>query len=183
MALQPFIETERLRLRPFELTDAAGVQRLAGAREIADTTLLIPHPYPDGAAETWISTHAGAFEKGESASFAITLRKSGELCGAIGLGIQSLHCRAELGYWMGLPYWGKGFCTEAASGVLRFGFATLKLNRIFACHFKRNPASGRVLVKIGMRYEGASPQHVLKNGQFEDVELFGMVASDWQLIG
>src|SRR5438045_3014662 len=104
MVAQPNIESRRLRLRPFALEDAPAVQRLAGAREIADTTLLIPHPYPDGVAEAWIATHAGAFEKGESASFAITLRTSGELCGAIGLGMQAPHRRAELGYWIGLPY-------------------------------------------------------------------------------
>ena len=112
------ISTPRLVLRRFTREDAPAVQRLAGAPEVALNTLLIPHPYPDGEAERWISTHDEAFQRGDM-TFAITMAEDQGLVGAIGLHSKPDHDRAEIGYWIGLPFWGKGFATEAASAVLR----------------------------------------------------------------
>ena len=122
---QPTIDTARLILRPFTLADAPTVQRLAGASEVADTTLNIPHPYPDGAAEQWIATHVENFNAGDGATCAIVLRATSELCGAMGLDISRRHRRAELTYWIGVPYWNQGYATEAAAarsltGLRRF---------------------------------------------------------------
>lgn len=178
MQRQPTLATERLCLRPFRTADADDVQRLAGDRAVADTTLNIPHPYEDGLAEKWISNHRDWFEQGEQAVFAITLRSDDTLLGALGLRVTPDDQRAELGYWIGKPYWGQGYCTEAARNVLRFGFEQLDLNRIYAHHLSRNPASGRVMQKIGMTHEGHLRQHVRKWGVFEDLELYGMLKSD-----
>ena len=104
----PIIKTTRLLLRFFEMSDAKRVQELAGNREIAKTTLLIPHPYEDGMAEEWISTHASSFENGEGVIFAIVEKEKDSVVGAIGLSGNSAHQRAELGYWIGVPYWGMG---------------------------------------------------------------------------
>ena len=82
------IETERLLLRPFELSDGSRVKELAGDRAIADTTLNIPHPYKDGMAEEWISSHQPKFETGESVDYAIILKATQKLIGAIGLHYQ-----------------------------------------------------------------------------------------------
>lgn len=177
---QPTIQTQRLILRPFTLADAPDVQRLAGVREIAATTVLIPYPYEDGMAEEWIKTHPKAFEDATAVNFAIALRETGELCGAMGLGIDKENHNAELGYWICKPYWGKGYCTEAAKAVVQYGFQVLGLHRIHAAHFSRNPASGRVMQKIGMSYEGCRWQHTLKWKTFEDVELYGILKSNWQ---
>jgi RimJ/RimL family protein N-acetyltransferase len=152
-AAQPTLTTARLILRPFALEDAPAVQQLAGAREVADTTLNIPHPYRDGVAEAWILTHRQLYRVGVLANFAVVLRGSEELLGAVGLRIEAMHGRAELGYWIGVPHWGKGFCTEAARAVLDYGFNVLGLVRVHASHLKRNPASGRVMQKLGMRRE------------------------------
>lgn len=176
MLRQPNIETTRLLLRPFRSADADAVQRLAGDRAVADTTLKIPHPYEDGLAEKWIANHREWFERREQAVFAVALRdQQGALIGAIGLRIDRQDDRAELGYWIGKLYWGQGYCTEAARAVLAFGFEQLGLNRICAHHFVRNPASGRVLRKIGMTYEGRLRQHIKKWDAFEDLELYGLV--------
>ena len=141
---RPTLETSRLTLRPFDLADAADVQRLAGAKEVASTTLTVPHPYEDGMAEAWIGAHQETFEKGKDVTFAITLEKNGALIGAISLNsINREHQRAEIGYWIGVPYWNRGYCTEAARAVVRYGFEVLALERIYAHHFRRNPASGR----------------------------------------
>jgi ribosomal-protein-alanine N-acetyltransferase len=177
--IRPTIKTERLVLRPFELADAKDVQRLAGARAIADTTLNIPYPYEDGMAEEWISTHQPKFEAGNLCNFAVVLRNSGELIGAIGLVIVSRFERAELGYWIGKPYWQKGYCTEAGRAVLQYGSTVLKLNRIHASHLTRNPSSGRVMQKIGMVREGRARQHVKRWDRFEDLELYGILREEW----
>jgi RimJ/RimL family protein N-acetyltransferase len=170
----PTLSTGRLLLRPFSAADAREVQRLAGAPEVADTTLLIPHPYPDGVAEQWIASHPAAWEERRSLSLAITDEERG-LLGAIGLRPVMEHRHAELGYWIGVPHWGRGIATEAARAVIRFGFDELGLERVSATHFARNPASGRVLVKAGMQYEGRLRRHVLKCGRFEDGELYAVL--------
>jgi RimJ/RimL family protein N-acetyltransferase len=177
---QPILHTGRLVLRPFTLADAADVQRLAGAREIADTTLHIPYPYTDGMAEAWISTHEPSFNNGASVTFAIVLQDGNVLCGAIGISIDYDNAHAELGYWLGVPYWGQGYGTEAAQALLRYGFQELGLHRIHANHFGRNPASGRVMQKIGMRYEGCLRQHARKWDAFEDIVQYGILRSEWQ---
>lgn len=177
--MNTILQTPRLLLRPFVITDAKNVQRLAGAREVADTTLLIPHPYPDGAAEQFIDGARADFEKGENYIFAVTLRATDELCGSMGLKLAAKHERAELGYWIGVPFWNCGYCTEAGQAVLRFAFEKLRLNSVTAHHFVRNPASGRVLQKLGMLYEGHLRQHVKKGERFEDVHHYSILRSEW----
>ncbi len=178
---QPTLTGERLILRPFKPSDAPDIQRLAGDFAIADTTLNLPHPYEDGMAEDWISTHREAFEAGTDAFFAVTLRETGELVGAMTLmDIRSRFQRAELGYWIGRPYWGRGYATEAARAMLAYGFQELKLNRIFATHFVRNPASGRVMEKIGMICEGGMRQHAKRWDDFEDFKLYGILRSEFE---
>jgi RimJ/RimL family protein N-acetyltransferase len=174
MSSQPSLTTPRLALRPFHLTDAVQVQRLAGEREIAVTTLRIPHPYLDGMAEEWINSLASRYEKGEVVAFAITRSEDGTLLGAIGLEILRKHERAELGYWIGKPYWGNGYCTEAARAVVNYAFETLRLNRVEAWHFANNEASGRVMRNIGMKYEGRQVQKIKKWGRFEDIIVYGL---------
>ena len=175
----PELGTERLTMRPFKLADAAEVQRLAGDRKVADTTLRVPHPYLDGMAEEWISTHAPAFAESTGLTLALTDRKSGALVGAIGLDIRRGHDSAELGYWVGTEFWNRGYCTEAAMALLDHGFERLQLNRIHAAHLKRNPASGRVLLKVGMQREGELRQHVKKWERYEDLILYGVLREDW----
>lgn len=181
MRQQPTIETERLILRPFELTDAKDIQSLAGDKAIASTTLNIPHPYGDGMAEEWLGKHQELFDTGQAVHFAITTKSDAKLVGGISLmDISERHSHAEMGYWIGNPYWNQGFCTEACRAVLRYGFETLGLNRIFARHFTRNPASGRVMKKLGMKHEGCLRQHVKKWDAFEDMEVYGILKSEWQ---
>jgi RimJ/RimL family protein N-acetyltransferase len=178
--LYPKLQTERLILRAFTLKDVPDVQRLAGEWEVARTLLSVPHPYEDGVAEKWISEHRSAFERGEGVNFAVVLRERGELCGACGLLINSQDANAELGYWIGVPYWGRGYATEAAREVVRYGFEGLGLHRVYAAHFGRNPASGRVLRKIGMSYEGIRREHHRKWGDYEDRVEYGLLASEWR---
>ena len=177
---QPTLTTPRLLLRPFSLNDAADVQRLAGDREVASTTLLVPHPYEDGLAEKWIASHAELYERSEQANFALVRRDSGEFIGAIGLVLHLADERAELGYWIGVPYWGHGYCTEAGAAVLEYAFIERGLHRVQAHHFGRNPASGRVMKKLGMQYEGTQRQFHKKWGQFEDRVTYAILRNEYR---
>lgn len=177
---QPTLTTERLILRPFRLSDASAVQKLAGDRAIADTTLNVPHPYEDGVAEGWIQTHASKFASGELATFAITLRSDESLVGTVGITISKPFRRGELGYWIGTPYWSRGYCTEAAECLVGFAFGHLELHKIVAHHLTRNPASGRVMEKIGMTKEGVLRDHTFRWGQFEDLAAYGLLSNERQ---
>ena len=182
MSEQPILETPRLTLRPFGAADASLVQTFAGTREIADTTLSIPHPYPNGAAAVWIATHQPAWEAGTSVTYAITVRDTGTLVGAVGLTIVRMHAFAELGYWVAVPYWNRGYCTEAARAIVTLGFDALGLHRIQARHLTRNPPSGRVMQKIGMRQEGVHRDAIRKLNRFEDVAFYGILASEQDVV-
>jgi RimJ/RimL family protein N-acetyltransferase len=149
----PTLSCEDLVLRPWLDTDAERVQLLAGDREIADTTATIPHPYPDGHAQKWVVETLARCEAGEMAAFAITLAPEGELAGAISL-MDIRDGQAELGYWVGVPYWGRGIATCAARRVVQYGLEELGLQRIQARCLSRNPASGKVLLRAGFSHTG-----------------------------
>jgi ribosomal-protein-alanine N-acetyltransferase len=161
------------------LGDAAEVQRLAGAREIAENTLAIPHPYELNHALSWIEQQQQETVGGRNLTFAVRLLSTAALIGSIGLrDIDPEDRQAELGFWIGREWWGQGYAREAAGAVLRFGFETLELNRICAHHLARNPASGRVLLAIGMQHEGVLRQRVRKWGKYEDVVLYAILRAD-----
>ncbi len=181
MRTAPPLLTERLLLRSFTLEDAAVVQRLVGEYDVASTVCAIPHPYEDGMAEEWIRSCYNDYEKDEALNFAITLINTDRnLIGAIGIRLDLQNERGEIGYWIGKPYWNCGYATEAARAVIAYGFESLKLNRIYADYFKRNPASGRVLEKIGMHYEGCRRQHLKKWDNFEDLIGYGILKADFE---
>lgn len=170
------LDTPRLQLRSYTPTDIAELVPLVGAREVAATTLRIPHPYTEQDARDFLLLA----KDWNRIWLAITLGRDGRQIGGIGLLLDDQHRHAELGYWLGVPYWGQGYATEAGKEMLRYGFETLHLHRIFASHFKHNPASGRVLRKLGMRYEGCQREHLRKWDRFVDLELYGILRKDWE---
>ncbi|MCA0376771.1 MAG: GNAT family N-acetyltransferase [Gemmatimonadetes bacterium] len=179
VAAQPTLRTARLELRPFRLTDGPDVERLAGARAIADTTGTIPHPYPAGAGAPWISTHGDEWRAGRSARFAIVSRETGELLGAVGLERRIDGYVAELGYWIAEHAWRNGYASEASGAICAWGFATLGLQRIQAHYLTRNPASGRVMEKLGMRFECVQRKAARKWDVAEDIACYAVLAEEW----
>ena len=175
---RPTLTTQRLILRPFDIRDAPEVTRLVSDRRIADTTLNIPHPYDESMAVAWIGTHEEAAERGDRIPLAIT-EKGGGVLGAVALAITHAHQRAELGYWIGVPYWRRGYATEAATAMLDHAFSTLDLRRVDAHCLTRNVGSARVMEKIGMRHEGTLRAHVLKWDVPEDVALYAILRDEW----
>lgn len=137
-------------LRPFALGDAPRVQSLAGEREVAETTRLIPHPYPDRAALEWIAAQAKDRLAGREFTYAVTLAGDGLLVGAIALRPGELE-QEHVGFWIGRAHWGRGYATAAARAVIALAFRVLDLESVNASHLIRNLASGRVLEKCGLR--------------------------------
>lgn len=180
MKKYPELKTEHLLLRRFEDKDAEAIQTMAGEYAIAEMTLNIPHPYIDGMAQIWMESHQAEFESGMGVVFAMHERGTDQLVGAVGLTLTKRFNRAELGYWVGKPFWGRGYATEASEEVLRYGFEIMRLNKISASHMTRNPASGKVMLKIGMEKEGLLKQHALKWDQFVDLSVYGILAEKWR---
>jgi RimJ/RimL family protein N-acetyltransferase len=175
----PTLQTARLLLGAFEPADGPELQRLAGAREIADTTVAIPHPYDLDHATAWIGHQRRESVRGRTTNFAIRLLPGAVLIGCAGLrDIDREHLQAELGFWIGLEWWGQGYASEAAAEVIRFGFEQLGLNRICAHHMARNPAAGQVLLHVGMHREGLLRERVRKWGVYEDVILYAILRED-----
>jgi [ribosomal protein S5]-alanine N-acetyltransferase len=165
------LETARLILREFSASDIAELVPLIGAPEVAATTLRIPHPYEEKHAREFLAS----VRKQHELRLAIRLKSDGRLVGGIGLHPENEHRRAELGYWIGVPFWGNGYATEAGRELVGYGFEKAKLNRIFATVFRGNRASERVLLKLGMHHEGRIREGVLKWGKFLDLELYSIL--------
>jgi RimJ/RimL family protein N-acetyltransferase len=179
IATIPTLETARLRLRPFTPNDAPEVERMAGERRVAEMTLNMPHPYPAGLGAEWIASHAPAAADGSFYSFAVEHKNNDTLLGAIAITPSARFRRAEIGYWLGIEHWNHGYATEAAHQVVAFGFEQLGLVRIQATCYPRNPASAKVMQKVGMTYEGLLRGYVYKDGIQEDIAMYAMLRSDW----
>lgn len=173
----PRIETERLILSQLEEEDLPFVIDYLQDKIFSDLTSNIPHPYRRKDAESWLKISRKAFELKTGFTFAIR-DKQGKIIGAAGLHDRG-DDKAELGYWMGKPYWNNGFITEAAKAILDFGFNTLHFNKIFATYFFHNPTSGKVLEKIGMEKEALLKQHIKKNGKYFDIPLYSVLKESY----
>lgn len=170
------LHTSRLILRPFVLDDAHDVARHCNHPDVAKSTLSLPYPYPLESALSWISLHEGWFRDQIRFEYAITLKDSGILVGAVGLGNNKVWKNGEIGYWVGVEHWNQGYATEAVKAVILWAFHEMGYHRVYARHFVSNPASGKVMIKSGMTYEGTQKDHILKNGVYEDVALYGIIS-------
>lgn len=178
---EPVLITERLFLRPLVEEDASCVQVLAGDERISRLTLNIPHPYKDGLAEAWIQRCANKLVDGTGVTLAVTEKQSGDVLGAVNVEIDPVHSRGEIGYWIGVPYWGRGYATEAAKSLVRYVFIEKGLHRIQGRYLACNIASGCVLTTLGFHQEGVLRQHDLRPWGFEDVVICGLLKADWQV--
>jgi [ribosomal protein S5]-alanine N-acetyltransferase len=142
------IWTPRLLLRAPELSDAREISLLAGDYEVASMTGTIPHPYSERMAADWL---ASVLDGEEGVVFVIV--RSGTLIGCTGYRAFARD-HAELGYWIGKPYWGMGYATEAVQALVRYAFATDGFAYLTVGHFSDNPASARVIAKAGFVRHG-----------------------------
>lgn len=172
------IQLEHSLLRPWRLEDVDSLVRCANHRDIARFLRdSFPHPYTYEEAQDWVEI-AGAMRP--QTEFAIEV--DGLAVGGIGLDPRTDIFRksAELGYWLGQRYWGRGICSEAVRAVTAWAFDTLQYQRIYAGVFSNNPASMRVLEKAGFTREALLKRAVYKNGQVLDEIIYATWPEDWQ---
>lgn len=185
MIPQPILNTSRLKLRPFSDTDAPRVAELANDEEVSRNLRSFDFPYSLDDAKDWVGELPVEWEQGRSAVFAVCFEQAEsheqELVGAIGIVLDQQSNRGELGYWVGRKYWGQGIATEASQSMLDFAFGQLGLNKVVAECLVRNPASARVIEKVGMVQEGALEKHFRKNvgDEYCDVRVFGLLRTAW----
>jgi len=172
------ITTDRLILRPFELSDAEEVSRLCNNYNVCKGTLSLPYPYPVESALGWIPTHKENFDNDIAYEFAVTDKETGTLYGCISIMNKKGQNNGEAGYWFGEEFWGRGYATEALACIIEFAFNYKGFHRVYARHFESNPASGRVMEKVGMLKEGRHIDHVFKADKYENVISYGIVKED-----
>ena len=160
MAFEPIV-TERLVLRLIEARDRQRLIKLANNFRVSKNLSTMPYPYTDAVADEWLGKQAELWASGKAAVLAITL--DGELIGGTGIGVRDVD-DWELGYWLGEPYWNRGYASEAATALRDYAFDGLKLDRIVAGHFADNHASGRILTKLGFRYTSEKQRHCMARG-------------------
>ena len=172
-AIIPVLETKRLALRAPRLEDAKTVAALANDRRIAENTARIPHPYRMTDAEGFISAANKAVG---DAVFLITLQ-DGSIAGAC-----SIMCEddtPELGYWLGAPYWGKGYATEALHAVVDYAFTDLGHEALQAGARVTNPASRRVLEKCGFQWTGVGLCRIRAINSSAPIDRFRLERGIW----
>jgi RimJ/RimL family protein N-acetyltransferase len=174
------LSSARLVLRPLSGADAAAVQRLAGDPEVARGSADLPYPLDLPIAEAWLAAQEALRDEGRLYAFGLEERATpGALVGGIGLTVERDHDRAELGYWLGRSFWGRGLATEAGAAVLGFAFEELGLERVFASCLGSNDRSRHVLEKLGFRAEGVFRRHVRRFGAREDLAWYGLLRDEW----
>lgn len=144
--MRDVLTTDRLILRQPTLDDAPTMAALLNEKDIVRMTASLPHPFLSLSAEFWIMRQYANWQRGIEHDYMIT--HDGNLMGVMGLFDNKVGDK-EIGYWIGKPYWGKGFITEAAKTLIAESFATLSMPYIDAGYYQDNTASGRVLEKLG----------------------------------
>lgn len=155
------LETARLRLRPPEEGDISVLVPLIGNFSVSKNLSVVPHPYTEADGLTWVRTSRDKRLKGTDFIFALIRKTDNAFIGACGAHPSR---DFELGYWLGEPYWGHGYATEGARRVVQFAFDVLGAAMLHAGFVHDNPASGRVLMKLGFTYTHDKPYPCLARG-------------------
>ncbi len=175
----PILETERLLLRPFVRDDVEDVFRYASNPQVARYMTWDAHKTREDSFwfVDWAKAQADEDRLGQ---WAIVLKASGRVIGSIGFSqFDPANSWGAVGYALSEEYWSQGLGTEALKRLLVFVFADMELNRVEAMHFLDNPASGRVMEKAGMRFEGVIREKVLAKKRYWDVKQYAILRKDW----
>lgn len=175
------LETHRLWLRWPRLADAQAIVRLAGEKAVAEMTALIPHPYPPEIGERFIFQARQFNADGRSLQLAITPKgKPNSPIGIVGISPSPEDGRPHLGYWLGIPFWGQGYATEAARALIDAFFAYGDGEELTSSARVINPASRRVLEKCGFAYQGSGLVEMPARGGFYPVDQFRLDRRAWE---
>jgi len=170
----PTIKAKGFILRPFKKGDETSIVKNINNKKIAKATLSILYPYSKKDAVSWIGKNLKFYKQLKPKQINLAISIDDEIVGGIGLTDINGH-KAEIGYWLGENYWGRGIATAAAELITEYAFSRLGLKRIYAYVFAFNKASARVLEKAGFIYEGKLRKNVIKDGKPMDDLLFARV--------
>lgn len=176
----PIIETERLTMAVLTPDDTDELRVIMDDQEVSDNTLTLPFPYSRDDAVAFIERIRIGIESGTEVCFAIRQRESNTLVGTIGQTLTTVHQRTELGYIVGKDFRGNGYATEACLAVLGYSFGDLGLHKVTAAWYTDNPASGRILTKLGFENEGTVREHFFRGGRFRDSVTMGLLRQDYE---
>jgi RimJ/RimL family protein N-acetyltransferase len=172
--------SEQVHLSEFRASDRNALLAHLNDRDIYERTLRIPFPYTDADADEWLALVARITrQQGQQVHWAIRAADGALIggCGFDGFRVGESH-RAEVGYWLARPFWGRGIMTAVVRRLCEHAFAELGLAKITAHVFAHNPASARVLEKCGFHEEGFLRKHYLKDGKFIDARLFALLRGE-----
>lgn len=172
----PTLRTARLLLRAYTPDDVSRVMELSEVEEVWPSG-GVPS-YDQGMASAWIRGYR-PLPRLTLLELAVTTAADG-LVGGVTLRLARRERRAEIGYWVGVPYWNRRIATEAAGAVLAYAFEELGLRRVVARHLGSNPASGRVLRGLGMVHEGTLREHVLHGEGWVDLVCYALLEREWR---
>ena len=173
------LTTERLLLTPPNLADAVTIIELANDPLIAEMTLSVPSPYGEADAVFFLNLVNAGRSSGSAFIYAIRAPADRTFMGAIGLHMIEKYGHAELGYWMGKPFRGRGYVSEAVGALISASFTHTELARIQAIHKAGNEASGGALRHNGMLREGTLDDYVMKNGTPQTVISYRILRREW----
>lgn len=176
----PTIETERLTLTELQARDISLIVKYANNEKISKYTQNLPLPYYEKDAIYWINLAHQGFKSGTRFIFAMRRRPANEFIGGISLTLATRFNRAEVGYWIAEPYWNQGYTTEATRAMVEFAFKKLGLNKVTSSHLEENVASGKVMLKSGMRKEGELQEHVRTHGVYHTLVLYGLTKKEYE---
>lgn len=175
------LETRRLWLRWPRLADVQAIVRLAGEKTVAEMTARIPHPYSPEEGERFIFHARRANADGAGLQLAITPKgKPNTLIGLVGIGPEPETGKPHLGYWLGTPFWGQGYATEAARALIDAFFAYGEADELTASARVINPASRRVLEKCGFAYQGSCLAELPARGGLFPADHFRLDRRAWE---
>ncbi|UCG62199.1 MAG: GNAT family N-acetyltransferase [Candidatus Zixiibacteriota bacterium] len=179
MKIKDRIEGDKINLRFITKGDALSIYQYAADEAISRYT-HIPHPYNLDDAYDFVKLTQSDRKRKAAYHYGLENRETGQIIGMIGLiALFPMHRKAELGYWLAKPFWGRGIITEAIEKIVEFAFVTLKLHRVYAHVFPDNKASIRVLEKCGFTREGLIREGFVQRGKYVSVYMYSILEDEW----
>ena len=180
MLKEPLV-TKRLTLRRLEAGDASRISLLAGDWEVSRMMAAVPRPYDEAMVKNWIDLTLRQWEAGVTYDFTIERGEDKLVIGGIGLE-RTNTAKAELGYWLGRPYWRQGYGAEAAGRVIKFGFNDLGLDCIVSASLPTNTSSIGILEKLGFTFQCREQQYFPARGEKKEVASFALSRAEYSAL-
>lgn len=175
-----WLETERLILRRHAKADAPAIAALIDNWNVVRWLSTVPHPYTLADAESWIQQTETAWMAGRDYQFVIERQQDAALIGHIGLTVDRRDLSGELGYWIGEPFWGHGYATEAAEATLAFGFERLSLRSVWARVMPDNVRSVAILENLGLVPVGQQDHHFVAIDRVLRIPILAIDRATWR---